>query len=220
MLIVLRNCKSSLGNEGRKFICLCHKAERSVALLILTFGKYVRAPFHLRKSAFLFEGAYAIYPFCKKFYTKGKEKQMKKISKSLITLSLLLISLLLTFSLFSCSEPIESDELWKDATYTENKSFGEGAKTITVNVVAGEKQVVFTIKTDAETLGDALLAHSLIEGSEGQYGLYVEKVNGIKADYNANQSYWSLKKGDTALMTGVDGTAISDGEEYSLVYTR
>jgi len=87
-------------------------------------------------------------------------------------------------------------------------------------VIVGEQSVTFTIKTDAETLGDALLAHNLIAGDQGDFGLYVKAVNGITADYDVDQSYWGFSKNGEYMMTGVDGTAIADGEVYELTYTK
>ena len=69
-------------------------------------------------------------------------------------------------------------------------------------------------------LGDALIEHNLISGENGPYGLYVKVVNGITADYDINQSYWSLSKDGEYLQTGVDVTEISDGEHYELTYTK
>ena len=74
----------------------------------------------------------------------------------------------------------------------------------------------------AETLGDALLENKLVEGDEGQYGLFVTSVNGIKADYSADGSYWAFYIGDEYAVTGVDGEKLGDGSDtvYRLVYTK
>ena len=114
----------------------------------------------------------------------------------------------------------EATGLWASATYLEDTTFGEGAKTVTVKVIAEENTVTFTVKTDAENLGDALLAHGLIAGEESQYGLYVKVVNGITADYDVDASYWNFTKGGEYMMTGIDGTPIADGETYELTYTK
>lgn len=149
----------------------------------------------------------------------------------------LLLCALMIFSLCACNantetpndtDPSESKTenttenlgLWADATYTEDKVFGEGSKTIKVEVIAEEKSVTFTIKTDAETLGDALITHSLVEGEEGQFGLYIKKVNGILADYDVDGTYWGLTKNGEYVMSGVDTTNIADGEHYELTKTK
>ena len=69
-------------------------------------------------------------------------------------------------------------------------------------------------------LGDALSEHDLLEGEEGEFGLYVKKVNGILADYDIDKTYWGLYKNGEYLMTGVDTTEIADGEHYELVKTK
>ena len=113
-----------------------------------------------------------------------------------------------------------SGDPWADALYTENKEFGEGEKTITVDVIVDEHKVTFTIHTDADILSNALLDNKLIEGDEGQYGLYIKKVNGILADYEVNKAYWGLSIGGEYSMTGIDGTEISDGGKFELTYTK
>lgn len=130
-----------------------------------------------------------------------------------------LLCLIMAFSLAACGEAAPTD-LWESAVYTEDTEFGEGAKTVAVEVKAGEKAVTFTIHTDAETLGEALLAHDLIAGDQGEFGIYIKVVNGITADYDIDASYWGFYKNGEMMMTGVDGTAIADGEHYELVYTK
>ena len=53
----------------------------------------------------------------------------------------------------------------------------EGAKTIGLTVTfAQDNQKEYTIHTDAENLGDALKEEKLVEGTQGEYGLYIETV--------------------------------------------
>ena len=138
---------------------------------------------------------------------------MKKTSK-LTLLALAILSLIATLA--SCTATV-SDELWQTALYTNDKEFGEGAKTVEVEVRAGEKSITLTIHTDKNTLGDALMEHHLIEGEQGAYGLYVKKVNGIVADYDVDMSYWGFYKDGAYMMSGVDLTEINNGEHYELV---
>ena len=118
------------------------------------------------------------------------------------------------------TDKVAREGLWADATYVNDKIFGEGKTTIYVDVVVDGKSVTFTLRTDAETLGAALIAENLIEGEDGQYGLYVKKVNGMTADYDVDGSYWSISKDGELLMTGVDGEKISDGAHYALTRTK
>ena len=159
---------------------------------------------------------------------------MKNTIKSTLAL---ILALLMTLCLFSCKNgeaetpetsgvaaenagTIAREGLWETATYLEDTSFGEGAKTVTVKVIAEDKSVTFTVKTDAKTLGEALLAHGLIAGDMGDYGLYIKFVNGIRADYDLDQRYWSFTKNGEYMMTGADMTDIADGECYEFTYAK
>lgn len=141
---------------------------------------------------------------------------MKQI-KTAVALLLCLASL---FCLVACFDKVDATGVWEDAIYRSDKEFGKGAKTVEVEVKVEEQAVTFTIHTDKEMLGDALLEHGLLEGEEGPYGLYVKKVNGMLADYDVNQHYWSLCKDGEYMMTGVDSTPIADGEHYEIVYAK
>ena len=153
---------------------------------------------------------------------------MKNIMNRIICVALII---LMSVVFFSCAE-VESPEkqnntateeksgLWSNAIYTENKTFGSGAKTFELEIKTEDKSVTFTIKTDADNLEEALVEHKLIEGEEGPYGMYIKKVNGITADYDVDKSYWSFSKNGEYMMTGVDKTEIENGAHYELVYTK
>lgn len=115
----------------------------------------------------------------------------------------------------------ETASVWDNALYTEDTQVGEGEKTVLLTVIAGEKQVVITVKTDAETLGDALIENGLIEGEEGSWGMYVKSVDGIRADYDLDGFWWSLEQDGAATTYGVDGRALSGEKDnvYSFVRT-
>ncbi len=158
---------------------------------------------------------------------------MKRTIKSTLAL---ILALLMTLCLFACKQQAETPEtsagtsenggaivpegLWANATYLTDAEFGEGAKTVKVKVIAEDKSVTFTVKTDAKTLGEALLAHGLIAGEEGQYGLYIKYVNGIRADYDLDKRYWNFTKNGEYMMTGADMTEIADGECYEFTYAK
>lgn len=89
-------------------------------------------------------------------------------------------------------------------------------KAFTFIVVDGDgNETSFSIQTDLETVGAALLAEHLIEGEDSAYGLYVKKVNGITADYDVNRTYWAFYINGEYAMTGVDSTPVTDGATYS-----
>ncbi len=143
---------------------------------------------------------------------------MKKERVTPLICCILVIILCLGFS--ACSKTLPESDVWSEAVYTEDIELGDGEKTVLVEVMAEDKSVTFTIHSDKETLGEALIEHNLIEGENGAYGLYVKKVNGITADYDKNQCYWGFNKNGEGMMTGVDGAVFNDGEHYELVYTK
>lgn len=97
-----------------------------------------------------------------------------------------------------------------------------GAKKLTIEVVddAGESET-YTVQTDAEFLRQAIEdADGLVlEGTESEYGLMVETVNGLTADYTADGAYWAFYVDGTYCENGVDTQPVSDGQAYQIVYT-
>lgn len=96
----------------------------------------------------------------------------------------------------------------------------EGDKIITVEVVhADESKKRFTYHTDEEYLADVLLNEGLVEGDDGQYGLYIIKVDGEEASYEENRSYWAVFQDGEYAQLGVSELPVKDGDAFSLVYT-
>ena len=92
---------------------------------------------------------------------------------------------------------------------------GDGSVKFTFIVVdADGNETDFVINTDKETVGDALLEQNLIEGEEGDYGLYVKTVNGITADYDTDHTYWAFYVNGEYASTGVDSTPVNEGDTY------
>ena len=141
---------------------------------------------------------------------------MKKTFKSTISF---ILAIVLVLSFVACNK-VDAAGLWENATYLNDTELGEGDKTLTVEVKVEENSVVFTIHTDKDTVGDALIEHDLIAGDESEFGLYVKVVNGMTADYDIDQSYWAFYIDGEMAMTGVDGTDITEGTAYQLVYAK
>ena len=132
-------------------------------------------------------------------------------------LSVVCVLMLVMLVFTACAEKVDASGKWADATYRSDKEFGEGSKTVTVTVKADENEVSFTIHSDKTYLADALLEHSLIEGEDSEFGLYVKKVNGILADYDVDKTYWGFYKNGEMMMVGVSQAEFADGESYELV---
>lgn len=150
-------------------------------------------------------------------------------------LTAIILSALMMFSLVACSENPSSQTdnnensqiaenteagLWANAVYTEDTEVGEGANTVAITVMAEEKSIVITLKTDETNLGQALRKSGFVQGSDGDYGLYISHVNGIKAVYEEDGAYWSFLDGEGNYMsTGVDGIELTGNDAYQLAYT-
>lgn len=96
-----------------------------------------------------------------------------------------------------------------------------GAKEITVEVIhADQSSKTFTYRTGAEYLGEVLLAEGLVEGEQGQYGLYIHAVDGERAVFEEDGAYWALMVNGEYALTGADSTPIQDGGAFQLIYTK
>lgn len=91
-----------------------------------------------------------------------------------------------------------------------------GTKSFTFTVVDPDGGTeTFELKSDAATVGEALMAEGLIEGEDGPYGLYVKTVNGITLDYDTHGMYWAFYVGGEYGMSGCELTDLTDGGDYA-----
>ncbi len=139
--------------------------------------------------------------------------------KTMTKIVFVTLALVLLLSFAACGAK-KTTSLWENATYTADTTLGDGAKTVKVEVTAEEKTVTFTVKTDAETVGAALLENGVIAGEQGAYGLYIKSVNGITADYDTDKAYWAFYVNGEYAMSGVDATTIDESVTYGLVYSK
>lgn len=96
----------------------------------------------------------------------------------------------------------------------------KGSKAITVTVLhADGSEKDFSCRTDAEYLDEVLLAENIAQGDQTQYGLTIHTVDGEKADWNVNQSYWALIINGEYATTGASATPVNDGDVFRLEYT-
>jgi hypothetical protein len=129
--------------------------------------------------------------------------------------ALLLLALLMSISFVACAD-VEETGVWENATYTSDKTFGKGEKTVVVKITAEDQTLTFTLKTDKATLGEALREHELIVDDNG----LIHTINGIKADYNNGGWWWKFTKNGEMMMVGADGATIADGEQYEFTRTN
>ena len=99
----------------------------------------------------------------------------------------------------------------------------EGSKEITIEVIdSGAESTTYEVKTDAEYLRQAMEEAEGLEfsGTESEYGLMVDTVNGETADYNTDGAYWSFYVNDTYCNYGIDTQPVEDGDAFRIVYTK
>ena len=119
----------------------------------------------------------------------------------------LLLALVMVFALTACGAK-------EEAPAAEAVAF----KVIVTDLDGNE--TAFDYTSSAATVGEALVAEGLIEGHETEYGLYIDTVNGITADWDADQTYWAFYINGEYAATGVDATEIAAGTTYGLTITK
>lgn len=137
---------------------------------------------------------------------------MKNVMNSKVVLSVLSLVLIvaIAFSFSACGNDSNANN--GDAKVEKSFVFK------VVGLDGSEKS--FDITTTATTVGEALVAEKLISGEQGDYGLMVDTVNGIKYDYNTDGAYWAFYVNGEYAMSGVDTTEIDETAIYSFVATK
>lgn len=142
-------------------------------------------------------------------------KQIKK-SLSLIFCTVLIVAMALFTS--GCNDKTADTPITQEAETSavgEVTALGEGETRFLFTVVDKDGvETAFEIHTDKEIVGEALLELGLIEGEEGDFGLFVKAVNGIVADYEVDKTYWAFYVNGEYAMSGVDTTIIEEGTSY------
>lgn len=146
-----------------------------------------------------------------------KMTQMSKMSHKLSFILCMMLVAATTLIMTGCNDKATQEVTPGTSVSVESNVLGEGDTKFTLSVVDQDgNETQFEIHTDKETVGEALLECGLVEGDEGEFGLYVKKVNGIEADYDKNGTYWAFYINGEYATTGVDSTTITEGDTYSL----
>ena len=146
-----------------------------------------------------------------------KMTQISKISHKLSFILCMMLVAATTLIMTGCNDKATQEVTSGTSVSVESNVLGEGDTKFTLSVVDQDgNETQFEIHTDKETVGEALLECGLVEGDEGEFGLYVKKVNGIEADYDKNGTYWAFYINGEYATTGVDSTTITEGDTYSL----
>ena len=164
---------------------------------------------------------------------------MKNTRKSLVCL--LLVLLLAVAALTGCGKNETNTEAPKTPGQTNTEApktpgqtnapeanqarkvvkLGEGEKQFNFDVTFSDGRTArYSINTNEETVGKALVALKLIAGDESEYGLYVKTVGDETLDFDTDGMYWAFYENGEYAATGVDATNISAGATYAFVATK
>lgn len=137
-------------------------------------------------------------------------------TKFLAKLSLLLILTLLVAAVaIGCGEEkITATDVAVTTAVAEAEAVGEGQYTFAfaAKFLDGSAKH-YTVSTDCETVGEALLTLGLIDGENGAFGLYVKSVCGVVADYDIDQTYWALYVNGEMSMVGADAVKTAEATD-------
>ena len=151
------------------------------------------------------------------------KKRTMKMATKMKTLSFILCSVLIVAMALittGCSDNANGKNSSSKESQTASPEkvliLGQGHTMFEFSVVDKKgNETFFEIHTDKTIVGEALQELDLIQGEDGQYGLYVKTVGGITADYDKDGMYWAFYVNGEYAMSGVDTTEIKEGEQYS-----
>ena len=123
--------------------------------------------------------------------------------KKLISLLLALVMLL---ALTACGQKTEAP--------AEAVSF----QVIVTDLEGNESTFAYT--SSAASVGEALVAEGLVVGHQASYGLYIDAVNGISADWDNEQTYWAFYINGEYATAGISDTPITADTTYGLTLTK
>ena len=124
--------------------------------------------------------------------------------KLLVTLLVVLIAVMALF-IAGCTNNVQDEPTTTEPVQTTGQSSaivkGEGENAfVFIAVDLDGNSTHYMIKTDKETVGEALVENGLIAGDDGEYGLYVKTVNGITLDFDKDGKYWAFYEENTAFI--------------------
>ncbi len=133
-----------------------------------------------------------------------KNKIFQKILSLLVMLALLAA---MALTITSCAE--------KDDGSDENSETVEKIEfTVEVTKADGTTKS-FTVSSDKENVGDALVEEQIISGEDGAYGWYITTVDGEFHKWEEDGKYWAFYIDGEYATTGVSSTPITEGATYS-----
>ena len=137
---------------------------------------------------------------------------MKENKRKIFVGGIILVALMVTFGV----------------VYFMNRTVPQtGSKNIVVEVTK-ESGVTeeYKLSTDAEYLRiamDELVANGSgfsYDGTDGEYGIMIEYINGERASYTEDNAYWALYVNGEYGQNGCDTQPVMDGDVYAWKYEK
>ena len=144
----------------------------------------------------------------------------KIFSKKLLVTLLVVLIAVMALVIAGCTNNSQNEPTTTEPVQTTEQTSaivkGEGENAfVFIAVDLDGNSTHYMIKTDKETVGEALLELELIAGDDSEYGLYVKTVNGLTLDYDKDGKYWAFYENGAYASTGVDSTNITEGAVYA-----
>lgn len=144
----------------------------------------------------------------------------KIFSKKLLVTLLVVLIAVMALIITGCTNNSQDETTTTEPVQTTEQTSaivkGEGENAfVFIAVDLDGNSTHYMIKTDKETVGEALVENGLIAGDDSEYGLYVKTVNGITLDYDKDGKYWAFYEENAYANQGVDSTPIKEGGVYT-----
>lgn len=144
----------------------------------------------------------------------------KIFSKKLLVTLLVVLIAVMALIITGCTNNSQDEPTTTEPVQTTEQTSaivkGEGENAfVFIAVDLDGNSTHYMIKTDKETVGEALVENGLIAGDDSEYGLYVKTVNGITLDYDKDGKYWAFYEENAYANQGVDQTPIKEGGVYT-----
>ncbi|MBR3807969.1 MAG: DUF4430 domain-containing protein [Lachnospiraceae bacterium] len=100
----------------------------------------------------------------------------------------------------------------------------EGTKEVSLSVVEEDgKTTTYKTKTDALVLQDLMDELKdegfTYDGNESEFGLMIDTINGIRADYTLDGAYWSFHVNGDYCNFGISQQPVNDGDKFEIICT-
>lgn len=122
-----------------------------------------------------------------------------------------LLALMILFSFAACGKADAPET-------TAGTADGEKLQFTVIVVHKDQTEEIFLYEATPGKLGVVLEAKGLIASEGADDGMF-HTVDGEKADWNTDQSYWAFYVENEYAMKGIYETDIENGRTYKLVYT-